>query len=226
MSRRLCRICLSVFVGLPLLVSTCADTLKLKAWTRQVCEANSDKVLRAINDTDSFGTTPLMIACFHGHLDVALHLLSRRAAPNAANNRGRTALFHSLSPPPKPLPGLPSEGTYSQSFERTRVVARSLVAALLQHQADACHMDHNGITPLRLAAVRHPPRHPLPADCVRVPRVCLEIPAAPSGLHAMTFVGMLARTVMPACACAVLALWVGEGVSCRRTCIDLRRHRR
>lgn len=179
MSRRLCRMCLSVFVVLPLLVSTCADTLKLKAWTRQVCEANSDKVLRAINDTDSFGTTPLMIACFHGHLDVALHLLSRQAAPNAANNRGRTALFHSLSPPPKPLPG-ESEGTYSQSFERTRVVARSLVAALLQHQADACHMDHNGITPLRLAAVRHPPRHTLlPPDCPPLPRVCLQIPPAP-----------------------------------------------
>ena len=160
MSRRLCRVCQRMFVILPLLVSTCADTRKLKAWTRQVCEANSDKVLRAINDTDSFGTTPLMIACFHGHLDVALHLLSRQAAPNAANNRGRTALFHSLSPPPKPLPG-ESEGTYSQSFERARMVARSLVVALLQHQANACHMDHNGITPLRLAAVRHPPRHPV-----------------------------------------------------------------
>ena len=70
------------------------------------------------------------------------------------------------------------------------------------------------------------PATPLPADCVRVPRVCLEIPAAPSGLHAMTCVEMLARTVMPACSCAALALWVGEGVSCWRACIYLRPPRR
>ena len=66
--------------------------------------------------------------------------------------------------------------------------------------------------------------------CLPTARPCLacvfRFPLPPSGLHAMTFVGMLARAVMTACSCAVLALWVGEGVSCRCTCIYLRRHRR
>jgi hypothetical protein len=110
------------------------------------------RVDEVMDSGDDFGSTPLMIACFHGHLTLAEILLSRGADPNRVNFRGRTCLFHALSPPPREEENRAHQIPYEQLYERKRAVARSLVQLLLQYNALADHADHKGVTPLKLAA--------------------------------------------------------------------------
>ena len=105
-----------------------------------------------IDSADGSGCTPLMSACFHGHLAMVRVLLSRGADTNRVDFHGRTCLFHSLSPPPRGAEHADHDVGYKQQLHRKRAVTASLVELLLQYRANAEHADHKGVTPLRLAA--------------------------------------------------------------------------
>ena len=115
-----------------------------------------DAVACLLNDFDDFGSTPLMMAAFRGHHDLAVKLLELGADPNLRDDRGRTCLFHALSPPPKAshdASGHTGTGYGSaDGLQGRRYVAASLVAILLDSDAHADLSDRKGVTPLRLAA--------------------------------------------------------------------------
>ena len=60
---------------------------------RWIFSQNDQRVDEVMDSVDDFGSTPLMIACFHGHLAIAEILLSRGADPNRVNFRGARASF-------------------------------------------------------------------------------------------------------------------------------------
>jgi len=115
--------------------------------------AETDRRIDAVIDSaDGSGCTPLMSACFHGHLALVRILLSRGADTNRVDFHGRTCLFHSLSPPPRGAEHAGHDVGYEKQLHRKRAVTASLVQLLLQSRANADHSDYQGVTPLRLAA--------------------------------------------------------------------------
>jgi len=114
--------------------------------------AGESAVASMVDGVDDVGSSALMIACFHGHVDLAKSLVQRGANPNLSNDRGRTCLFHALSLPPKPASDKGREESYDVAAQRKYHVALSLVDLLLSAGAHADHADNKGVTPLKLAA--------------------------------------------------------------------------
>jgi ankyrin repeat protein len=82
-----------------------------------------------LNSTDSRGSTPLLLATYYGHLEVAEYLLSKGAAVDATDSSGNTALM----------------GVCFKGYE---AIARLLVKA----GADVNHVNSMGATSLIYAA--------------------------------------------------------------------------
>lgn len=115
-------------------------------------QAPKSAIERAINEVDDSASSPLMVASFHGHYNLAMILLQWGADPNLRNDRGRTCLFHALSPAPRPRPDAHVAASADGAFQEKRAAAASLVELMLRYNADADAADSKGVTPLKLAA--------------------------------------------------------------------------
>lgn len=70
----------------------CAKNGNNDVLTEMLSAMSTTEIQKALNRQSDLGWTPLLIACHHGHIEMATNLLANHARVDVFDNEGRSAL--------------------------------------------------------------------------------------------------------------------------------------